>query len=150
MFNLTRERLPGRALLRRAAELALAGVPGRRPLLTTVTCVGDRRMAALNAQFHSRAGTTDVLSFPIGEIDEDTGRLLVGEVVVCRPVAVREARRRGLAVADELLLYALHGWLHLAGHDDHRDADRRRMRAAERRILRRLGLAREAESCPAR
>lgn len=142
--------LPGRALLRRAAGLALAGCGGRRPLLTTLACVEGREMARLNARYHHRRGATDVLSFPVGERDEDTGRWLPGEVVICRPVAAREARRRGLSVEGELLLYAIHGWLHLAGHDDHAEGDRRRMQAAERRILGRLGFSRDGErSCPA-
>ncbi len=150
IVNRTGSGLPARAVLLRAAGLALAGVRTRRPLLLTLICVGARRMAGLNGRFHGCDEPTDVLSFPLGEVDEDTGRLVVGEVVVCRPVAEREARRRGLAAADELLLYALHGWLHLAGYDDHRDADRRRMRAAERRILRKLGREAQARSCPDR
>ena len=71
--------------------------------------------------------------------------LLVGEVVICRPVAVREARRRRLSVEGELLLYAVHGWLHLAGYDDGTAGRRRCMRAAEGRILRRLGFAPKAK-----
>jgi probable rRNA maturation factor len=70
---------------------------------------------------------------------------LVGEVVICRPVAVREARRRRLSVEGELLLYAVHGWLHLAGYDDGTAGRRRCMRAAEGRILRRLGFAPKAK-----
>ncbi len=84
-----------------------------------------------------------MLSFESGETDPDTGRLLVGEVVVCRTVAAREARRRGLDEAGELLLYTVHGWLHLAGYDDDTAARRRRMAAAERRILKRLGYRRD-------
>jgi probable rRNA maturation factor len=150
MLNRAGGRLPRRGRLRAAAELALAGFGGRSPLLATLAFVGGREMAALNARFHGRRGATDVLSFPLGELDEDTGRCLAGEVVVCRPVAVREARRRGLTADGELLLYAVHGWLHLAGHDDRREGDRRRMQAAERRILGRLGFSRDGErSCPA-
>jgi len=149
--NRSRGRLPARALLERAAGLALGAAAGRRPLLTSLLCVDGREMARLNRRFHATPGMTDVLSFPVGERDEDTGRWLVGEVAVCRPVAEREARRRGLAVEAELLLYAVHGWLHLAGHDDHRPADRRRMRAAERRVLARLGLGGQWERmCPDR
>ena len=150
IVNRTGARLPARTVLLRAAGMALAGCGRGRPLLLTLVCVGARRMAALNRRFHGCAEPTDVLSFPLDEVDEDTGRLVVGEVVVCRPVAEREARRRGLAVGDELLLYALHGWLHLAGHDDHAEEDRRRMRAAERRILRKLGREAQARSCPDR
>jgi probable rRNA maturation factor len=84
-----------------------------------------------------------VLSFPIGEIDEKSGRRLVGEVVICREVAAREATRRGLTEIGEMLLYAVHGWLHLAGYDDGTKQQRARMAGAERRILARLGFRRD-------
>lgn len=133
---------PARALLA-AAGMVFARRAGRRPLALTLLCVGGPRMARLNRRFKGHRGLTDVLSFDSGEVDPETGRLLVGEVAVCRPVAAREARRRGLSETGELLLYAVHGWLHLAGHDDATAAGRRRMAAAERRILDRLGCRRD-------
>ena len=41
---------------------------------------------------------------------------------------------------DELLLYVVHGALHLKGYDDRSPPQRKRMRAAERRYLRKLGV----------
>jgi len=137
-----RGRLPAAELLR-AARIIFGARAGRRPLTLTLLCVGARRMIALNRRFKRHRGLTDVLSFESGETDPDTGRLLVGEVIVCRPVAAREARARGLDEAGELLLYAVHGWLHLAGHDDGTPTQRRRMAAAERRILKKLGYRRD-------
>jgi probable rRNA maturation factor len=123
--------------------MALARAAGCGPLATTLVCVGQREMTELNARFHRRRRPTDVLSFPHGEPDRETGRWLAGEVVICRDVAVGEARARSLSVAGELLLYAVHGWLHLAGYDDGTAGRRRRMLAAERRILARLGFNRD-------
>lgn len=144
ILNLTAERIPTRRTFERAVELALAGYKSRRKLLTTLVVVGSRKMTQLNGDFHNCRKPTDVLSFPIGEVDEDSGRMVTGEVIVCRPVAAREARKRGISLEEEMLLYATHGWLHLAGHDDHAEADRRRMRAAEGRVLRSLGFRAEA------
>jgi probable rRNA maturation factor len=141
--NLARGRLPRRKLLQRAAQMALAGFGGRRALLATLTCVGARTMIGLNARFHGRSELTDVLAFPLGETDEESRRLVPGEVVICRPAAVRQARLRGLSVEGELLLYAVHGWLHLAGWRDRSRVQRRRMARAERRILARLGFRRD-------
>jgi probable rRNA maturation factor len=141
--NRTAGPLPPAAELRRAAGMVFAGGARRRPLELSLLCVGAREMVRLNRRFTGRAEPTDVLSFPCGEEDPDTGRLLVGEVVICRPVARRESRARGLPEPGELLLYAVHGWLHLAGHDDGTEARRRRMAAAERRILARLGHVRD-------
>jgi probable rRNA maturation factor len=79
---------------------------------------------------------TDVLAFPLA----DAPGGLLGEVVASAETARREAAARGLAPADELLLYVVHGVLHLLGFDDHAAGDRRRMRAAERRALRAAGV----------
>ena len=65
---------------------------------------------------------------------------MAGEVVVCVPHAVRAARRSGVAARKEVLLYALHGMLHLCGFDDRTDRDFVRMHQREDDILKRLGV----------
>jgi probable rRNA maturation factor len=92
----------------------------------------------LHEEFMGVAGPTDVLTF---ELDHDArGRVVAGEVVVCVPYARREARRRGVAVEKELLLYALHGMLHLCGFDDRTDRDFAIMHRREDEILKKLGV----------
>jgi probable rRNA maturation factor len=91
--------------------------------------VDDRTIARLHERFLGVPGPTDVLSFPHGEI------------VVSAETARREARARGIEPLHELLLYVVHGALHLAGHRDKRTKEQKAMRAAERRVLARLGLA---------
>src|SRR5258705_2043281 len=93
----------------------------------SVALVGDGRMSELHERFMGIAGPTDVLSFPL---DEECG-----EIVICVPQAMRSAKQRGIAVEKELLLYAVHGMLHLAGMDDRTDADFRRMHRLGDRIL---------------
>jgi probable rRNA maturation factor len=66
------------------------------------------------------------------------GEAVAGEVYVCPAVAAEAAARFGTSLADECVLYAVHGMLHLAGFDDLDAASRRAMRRAEQRILRRL------------
>jgi probable rRNA maturation factor len=131
-------RLPGgRAKLLRALR-ALGALAARRahvPLELTYALVSDEEMAELHERFTGHAGPTDVLAFPLLETPR-----LVGDVVVSVDTARREAARRELPAYDELLLYAVHGTLHLLGHDDHAPADRKRMRRAERDVLRELGV----------
>jgi probable rRNA maturation factor len=146
VVNRTRTRLPPRRTLERAARSALAGLGSAargRKLGTTLVCVGGARMRELNRRFTGRAELTDVLSFSEREPDPEDGFLRVGEVVICSQVARREARDRGLSVRGELLLYAIHGWLHLAGYRDGAPRGRRRMVRAEKRIMRALGLRRD-------
>jgi probable rRNA maturation factor len=104
----------------------------------SVALVGDRRMSELHEQFMGVAGPTDVLTFPL-DLDA-RGRPVSGEVIVCVPEARRQAKARKVPVERELLLYALHGLLHLCGYDDRTDASFRAMHRTEDEILTRLGV----------
>ena len=99
-------------------------------LTLSIVLVSDRQMAALNLQYHHVAGPTDVLTFDYGE-----GQ---GELIISVDHAVSQARRYRSTPARELDLYVIHGLLHLRGYDDRTPAQRRRMRAAERRLLARF------------
>jgi len=95
-------------------------------------------MSALHKQFMGISGPTDVLTFPL-DVDAG-GRPVAGEVVVCVPEARRRAKEHGVSLERELLLYALHGLLHLCGYDDRTDASFRAMHRTEDQILTRLGV----------
>lgn len=104
----------------------------------SVNLINDSAMGELHRRFMGIEGPTDVLTFPL---DMDSGnRVLSGEVMICVPEARRQARERGIDVKHELLLYALHGMLHLSGFDDRTDLGFRRMHAKEDEILTRLGV----------
>ena len=104
----------------------------------SLSLVDRVEMAALHRRFLGRCGPTDVLSF---EIDRDQrGRITAGEVVICVPIARRAARARGISLSNELLLYALHGMLHLCGFDDRTHRAFRAMHTKEDEILTRLGV----------
>lgn len=87
-------------------------------------------IAQLHGDFMDDPTPTDVITFP-GDPDCE----LAGEICVCPQVAQEFAAREGLAFAEELALYLIHGYLHLCGFDDIDDADRAEMRAAEQRAL---------------
>jgi probable rRNA maturation factor len=130
------------ALLRRAA-LHAAMREGFTAGSLSVTVVGAWRMATLHERYMNVAGPTDVLTFDLGT-DPDAG-LLDGEVIVCADVARRTAARTSKTLAAaraELALYVVHGVLHLAGYDDHDEADFARMHAREDELLTELGLGR--------
>jgi probable rRNA maturation factor len=104
----------------------------------SLVLVNDREMSRLHRQFMNIPGPTDVLTFPL-EFDRRK-RVTAGEVVVCVPEARRRSKELGTELKNELLLYALHGMLHLCGFDDRTDRGYRRMHDMEDRILRRLGV----------
>jgi len=96
----------------------------------TVRIVGIREGRALNRRFRARDEATNVLSFPE-----------TLDIVLCHPVVVREARAQGKSVTAHYAHLAVHGALHLQGHDHMKPRDAARMERAEVRILRRLGFA---------
>jgi len=105
----------------------------------SLAVVDGREMARLNRRFTGRRGQTDVLAFPLEE-GPAPAALMVGEIVVNASLAAREARGRGAQPLHELMLYALHGALHLAGYDDHNRQDRAAMYSREEEILQRAGI----------
>ncbi|CAE7440575.1 rRNA maturation RNase YbeY [Botrimarina mediterranea] len=112
-----------------AAILADAGY-GEGEL--SVAVVDDPTIHELNVRHLQHDYPTDVLSFAL--LDEPPR--LEGEVIVSADTAVENAAEYGWPAEDELLLYVIHGTLHLAGHRDKADDEVAAMRAAERRYLR--------------
>jgi len=110
----------------------------------SIALVSSARIRALNRIYRRKDRATDVLSFPT--IDRrDRGRRIVapgddllGDIVIARPVARRQAREAGHSEATELRVLALHGLLHLLGYDHVRDGGS--MRRVEQRLRRRGGL----------
>ena len=82
-----------------------------------VAVVSPQQIASMNRRYLGHRGATDVLSFDLsGPSSQAAG--ICGQIVVCGAGAVREARGRGFGPQRELLLYVLHGLLHLVGYDD--------------------------------
>ena len=116
--------------------------------------VDEATIASLNERFLDKPGPTDVLSFPIedeadrsgrspdeggtgpGSIEPDTGRLLLlGDVVICPAVAARNAVDHEVSLDDELALLVVHGILHLLGMDHEVEAEAERMERREQQLL---------------
>lgn len=92
-----------------------------------LSIVDVAQMTTLNEQWLHHSGSTDVLSFPQGTIKENDFPLLpdqlrhLGEIVICYPVAVAAAQKRGKLVTAQLEFYLEHGLMHLLGY--HHEAD---------------------------
>jgi probable rRNA maturation factor len=106
--------------------------PARARGHVTVALVADRRIQELNRNFRGVDKATDVLSFPADEPG------LLGDVVIARGVARRQARGAGHDLPTELRVLALHGLLHLLGYDHEHDGGR--MARLEARLRRKGGL----------
>src|SRR6516162_2879509 len=125
-----------RGRMREVARAVLEG-EGVEGYEVSLAFVDNATIHRLNKRYLDHDEPTDVLSFPMSE---PGARKLAGELVLGADVAQTEAAARGHDVQAELALYVIHGLLHLCGHDDHDDADRRRMRERERHYLQLLGL----------
>lgn len=101
--------------------------------------VGDAEMSRLHAQYKGDPSTTDVLTFDLRDKQGSGDEPIEGDIVLCVDEAARQAKQRGHETRIELLLYAVHGLLHLLGYDDHRAADFKRMHAKEDELLQAAG-----------
>ncbi len=102
----------------------------------SVAIVDDSTIAQVHRDFLDLDEPTDVISFVL---EEGPGSL-EGEVVASADTARREAAAYGWSPEDELLLYVIHGTLHLVGYDDTTDTARPEMRRQEAKYLARLGI----------
>lgn len=104
-----------------------------------IQVVDDAQIALLNERHLGHPGPTDCLTFDYRQ-SGDGSAPIEGDVVVSLDTARRQARARGHTVAAELMLYAIHGTLHLLGYDDRAAGPARAMHALEDRLLVELGV----------
>ena len=142
-----------------ASEQRLADVAGRvlrdegvQHAEISVAVVDDAEMSRLHEDFLQIAGPTDVLTFPLdgdsleawaGPIDarRGAGQRICGEVVIGGDTAVRVAGELGNPPSEEVILYLVHGLLHLCGYDHTNEVDAGIMETLEAEVLDKLGFA---------
>jgi probable rRNA maturation factor len=125
--------------IQRVAEAACAEHRVRGCSLT-VALVAASRSNTLHRRHFDVAGKTDVMTFPDGAIDPESGRKHLADLAVCPDVARETAPRHGLSERDETTLYILHGLLHALGHDDATRAGAKRMWTMQRKLMRLIGV----------
>lgn len=135
-------RHPKLRLDRRAVERAIGtldanhaaiapGQPAMPPGELSLVFLTDAALAQLHADYLGDPTTTDVITF-----DGNPALGSAGEICVSADTAAAYAQAHGRNFSDELTLYLVHGWLHLAGYDDLQPAKKRAMRRAEARAMR--------------
>jgi len=123
--------VPSQAALRRFVRAALA-----RDARVTLRIVDGREGRALNRRYRGRDYATNVLTFVY---DDDVS--LAGDIVLCAPVVLKEARAAHKTHAAHYAHLVIHGMLHLQGYGHERDDDAARMEARETALLCKLGYA---------
>lgn len=115
------------ALIELARQTLVA--EGRNKVELSISFVDEAEMTDLHVRYMDEAGPTDVLSFPLDDVDERGVRLL-GDVVITPSVAVRN---NPADPAAEVRLLLVHGILHVLGYDHEEDAERAEMWARQER-----------------
>ena len=141
-----------RALARWLARVTPARVRGE----VSIALVGNQRMRELNRTYRRKNHTTDVLSFPVTSsppqrtlrtpslkwpsvsFASSAVEIFLGDIVIARDVARRQARAAGHTLEADLRILALHGLLHLLGYDHERDQGQ--MGRLEARLRKKGGL----------
>jgi probable rRNA maturation factor len=136
------ERNPGlRSTTLKALLVGALDLLGRANASASLVLTGDEMIRALNRDYRETDKATDVLSFPLADPEalEDSSRpVFLGEIYVSLPTARRQARAARRPFSREVAHLAIHGLLHLLGHDHATRSERARMTALERRLLHEL------------
>ena len=119
----------------------------------SINFVEAEEIRQLNKKFRDIDRATDVLSFPnlekspnqkLQEFEEernfDDNLLFLGDIVICKEVAVAQAKEFGHSQKREVCFLALHGLLHLFGYDHMTEEDKKEMRDKEKAVLALLGI----------
>jgi len=121
--------VPNRGRMRRWVQAAL-----QKPAELTLRVVDEDEGRALNRDYRGKDYATNVLTFVY-----DDAPVVTGDIVLCAPVVIREAREQGKTPEAHYAHLVVHGVLHLQGYDHENDADAQTMEAREAEILSKLG-----------
>jgi probable rRNA maturation factor len=136
--------------IRSLAELVLDEEGFPEDTEATLLLVSDEEMVAYNRRFLDREGPTDVLAFPVEDLeagvvpDRESNQppLLLGDIIIAPSYIRRQARSFEISFEDELALMVVHGLLHLLGYDHQEDLSAEQMEGRERELLSRIGVER--------
>ena len=128
------------ALVKKAAAAALRAEGVDEPCEIGVTLTNDEGIHAINREQRGVDRPTDVLSFPIDEMDYDTNRCYLGDMVLSLERAEAQGEEYGGGFKHEAQYLTVHSVLHLLGYD-HLDEGEEiaKMRAREKAIMKELG-----------
>ena len=133
---------PNDELMNLWVKLALENSTFRCELTPEISIhiTGTDEASRFNQSYRGISGPTNVLSFP-ADLPANLGLNLLGDLVICAPLVVNEAREQGKETEAHWAHLVIHGVLHLLGHDHQTGEEADAMEALEIRILTALGYA---------
>jgi len=103
----------------------------------------EKEMRELNHEYRGKDQPTDVLSFPLGEIDPATGKKHLGDIIICEAIAEKQSFEYGHSIKREIAFLYVHGMLHLLGYNHESEGDEAIMDKIQDEILNKVDVRRE-------
>jgi probable rRNA maturation factor len=125
---------------------------GRTARSLSIVLTDNRHIRDLSREYFGTHTCTDVVSFPLEDLDWPGGQQngsLNGEIIASAELALEQAKARDIDPQAELLLYLVHGLLHLMGYADRTAEEARRMHEREDALLEQFGFGNVYASRPA-
>jgi len=124
-----------KALLTKAAETTLSHQKADVSIEMGIMLGNDELLKNLNQEHANEKYATDVLSFPGGEVNPETGNVYLGDIAISLSRAEAQAEAGNHKLDDELQLLVVHGVLHLLGYDHTEQEEKSHMWATQKEVL---------------
>lgn len=117
----------------------------RKSLKVSIALVGEKEIKNLNRIYRGKNSVTDVLSF--AETKDDfksisaVAKNYIGEIIICYPRALKQAKENKQSLKQELSLLLVHGLLHLLGYHHQTKKERKVRQAIENKIIKARGIS---------
>ncbi|MBR5858892.1 MAG: rRNA maturation RNase YbeY [Clostridia bacterium] len=143
-FDIITEPIPKlyETLMKRVIRKAVTEHYPNHRFEVNVTVCDDNEIREINKEHRGIDKPTDVLSFPFLDFDSPETLTLLGDIIISRDTAYRQAKEYGHSAKREFCFLAAHSALHLLGYDHETDEEREEMEAKQREILDQLGIKR--------
>ena len=123
------------SLIKKAANMALKHENMDNCVISCML-TDDDGIRILNSQFRGIDRVTDVLSFPMGDEEPGTGKLLLGDMMINVKRCEEQGEEYGHGFDREIMYLTVHSVLHLLGYDHVDEGEmKKEMRAREKEIM---------------
>ena len=130
-----------KSLIKKACEAVLKTECFKENAEVSVLITDSVEVQKLNKEFRGKDKTTDVLSFPMNEINPENGYLILGDIIINAELVKKQAEDFGHGEQRELAFLTIHSMLHLLGYEHENDKSGEKiMREKQDKILTALGL----------
>jgi len=136
------------ALIKKAVNMALEAEGVAVPCIISVMLTDDEGIRAVNSEFRGIDRATDVLSFPLNELepgnfepdfcetDFETGAVMLGDMMISVPRCEEQGNEFGHGYEREIMYLTVHSVLHLLGYDHVDEGEmKKQMRSREKEIM---------------